>query len=86
MSGTYVDLELDPHRAHDGRVWIDDEDQFAEACRAGLISLEVALQARAATTEITTLLRGSHEPFGVAGRDRLQAAIQMQLPPLTDLA
>jgi hypothetical protein len=82
---TYVDLELDPHRSQAGRVWIDDEDEFEAACRAGLISREEQTQARLGASETAGLLRASKEPFGGAGWDRLHAGIEMRLPPLTDL-
>ena len=42
----YVDLELDPVRHSDGRVEIEDVDEFDAACRAGWISVEHAALAQ----------------------------------------
>ena len=81
---TYIDLELDPW-AYDGRVEIDDEDEFDDACEAGLISPDEALEARAAATEVVRAMRGHFEPFGSLGWSRLDEAIRAALPPITEL-
>lgn len=83
---THVDLELDPHRSCDGRVWIDDEDEFADACRAGTISPDEQTAARAAADEIEQRLRRLDEPFGTTGWQWLRRGIALPLPPLTKLA
>jgi predicted RNA-binding protein associated with RNAse of E/G family len=82
---TYIDLELDPHCNEDGLVWIDDEDEFAEACQSGLIPPDEQLAARDAANEVERLLRAREEPFGSAGWDKLREALSVELPPLTDL-
>lgn len=83
---TYVDLELDPHRAQDGRVWIADEDEFVEACDAGIISRDEQVAARTAATEVERLLRVQGEPFGSVGWRWLHRAMAMPLRPLTALS
>lgn len=81
---TWVDLELDI-TARDGRIEVHDEDEFAEACAAGVITREQATRAREATTDTTGWLTNYSEPFGLLGWDRLEAAIAMELPPITKL-
>ena len=82
---TYVDLELDPHRSQDGRVWIDDEDEFLDACNAGTIAPDEQVAARAAADEIERRLRALEEPFANAGWQWLRQGMAMQLLPLTEL-
>ena len=81
---TYIDLELDPW-AYDGRVEIDDEDEFDDACGAGLISPAEALEARKAATEVVDAMQIHSEPFGNLGWSRLDEAIRAALPPITEL-
>jgi hypothetical protein len=84
MAGEWVfeDLELDLQRSEDGRVWIDDEDEFAYACEAGLISDVERIAARSAADELHQLLAVSAEPFGTAGWDWLDYARGLGLTPL----
>jgi hypothetical protein len=81
----YTDLELDPLAFSDGRVVIEDEDEFAAACEAGLISIGEAAKGRAAATEMKRCLRHRTEPFGRLGWDRLDEALRMSLPPIRSL-
>ena len=86
----YIDLELDviAHgKGHvaDGRVHIDDEDEFLAACEAGLISRDEAKQARDAATEMEQCLRLRTEPFGRLGWDKLDKAIGLCLPAIRKL-
>ena len=81
----YIDLELDPIKGRDGRVRVDDEDVFTEACLAGLISPDQAAKARAATSEVERRMRQNVEPFGRAGWDRLNEALRLKLSPIADL-
>lgn len=82
---TYIDLELDPHAYPGGLVEIEDEDEFAAACQAGVIPPHEQLAARAAATEVTLLLRAEEEPFGRAGWEKLHEAVRLPLPPLRRL-
>ncbi|CAN5560739.1 hypothetical protein BH10ACT10_BH10ACT10_17350 [soil metagenome] len=79
---TYIDLELDPWVSNTGAVTTDDWDEFQIACTAGRIDTHEASQAITAVTTLEDLLRGGVEPFGVAGRERLTAAMRLPLPPL----
>lgn len=79
---SYTDLKLDPYAFGDGRVVVDDEDEFAAACEAGSISRNEAVEARAAATEIEQFLRGRTEPFGHTGWDKLEKAMGLSLPPI----
>ncbi len=78
----YTDLELDLFAFPDGRVGIDDEDEFVAACEAGLISRSEAIKARAAATEVERCLHRRTEPFGRVGWDKLNQALGLSLPPI----
>jgi hypothetical protein len=82
---TYIDLELDPHRTEDGRVWIADVDEFLAACDTGSISGDEQVAARAAASEIEQRLRVLSEPFRTAGWEWLRRAMAMTLAPLMEL-
>jgi len=79
---SYVDLELDPIRNEHGVVWVDDEDEFEAACRAGLISATEEREARRTADQIQQMLEERAEPFGNVGWDHLERAIGYGLPPL----
>ena len=81
----YFDLELDPHRYADGRVVIEDEDEFTAKCEAGAISSEEAVAATAAAEEVGRALRSRAEPFGDVGWSRLEEGLLLELPPLVEL-
>lgn len=82
---SYIDLELDPLAFFDGRVEIDDEDEFVAACEGGLISANEAVTARATAAEVEEYLRDQIEPFGLVGWGKLDEAIGLSLPPITML-
>jgi len=82
---TYIDLELDPVARSDGRVDIVDEDEFVAACEAGFISHDEAIKARTAATEVGQSMRSHTEPFGRLGWDKLDEALSLSLPPITEL-
>jgi predicted RNA-binding protein associated with RNAse of E/G family len=63
----------------------EDEDEFVDACAAGLISSVEKLEARKATVEVEAAIRAQDEPFGQLGWNKLDMAIAMSLEPLTDL-
>lgn len=81
----FVDLELDPYRGPDGRVAVEDEDEFVAACEAGLISPEAAAAARATAAGLASWLSDDVEPFGLVGWQKLRAAVALGLAPLTRL-
>jgi exosome complex RNA-binding protein Rrp4 len=72
--------------ATNGRVWVDDEDEFVAACLAGAISDDEQVAARAAATEMERRLRVLDEPFGTAGWGWLREGMTMSLPRLTELS
>ena len=81
----YDDLELDPVVLCDGRVETHDEDEFIEACSAGLITAEESGEARAAADWVEQAQRDRKEPFGRKGWERLEAANRLALRPITEL-
>lgn len=65
---SFVDLELDPVRHEaDGRVEIEDEDEFAASVDAGWMSDTDALLAREAAESMADVLRAGDEPWGEVG-------------------
>ena len=78
----FEDLELDPYRGSDGRVFVDDEDEFVAACTAGSITPKEEAAARAAADEVAGWLTDSVEPFGQVGQEKLRDAVQRGLAPL----
>jgi hypothetical protein len=83
---TYTDLELDPLLWADGHVDVDDEDEFAASCEAGLISDGEAASARSTTVDIVKRMQDGTEPFGLLGWERLDEALSLALPPITTLS
>ena len=81
----YIDLELDLVAHADGRVRIEDEDEFIDACEAGLIARDEAIHAQAAAVEIERGLRDRTEPFGRHGWDKLDEALLLPLSPIRAL-
>ena len=62
-----VDLDLDVVRGETGRVWVDDEDEFAEHRIAFGYPDDVVQAASHSCDELQTLVRGGTAPFdGVA--------------------
>jgi hypothetical protein len=60
-------------------VWIDDEPEFLEACRAGIISADEQAAARAAADEIERRHRLLEEPFWNTGWQWLRRGIAVPL-------
>ena len=82
---TYTDLELDPLVWADGRITVDDEDEFVESCEAGRISDSEATSARSTTMEVVKCMQDGAEPFGRLGWERLGEALSLSLPPIRTL-
>lgn len=64
-----VDLDLDVIRDPDGRVWIDDEDEFAEHQVSLGYPEHVVAAARASCEEVFGAVTGATGPFAGAHRD-----------------
>lgn len=58
-----VDLDLDVVRDPDGRVWVDDEDEFAQHQRAFGYPAEIVDLARTTAERIRKALRDQQHPF-----------------------
>lgn len=63
---TLADLDLDVRRQH-GRLWIEDEDEFAERRALGIYPDDVVRAALAATAKVEAALRADVEPFASIG-------------------
>ncbi len=81
----YTDLELDPIAFSTGRIIVEDEDEFSDACHAELIPPNEAIEARTATTTVVEHLRHHNEPYGQVGWHMLNEAISLSLPPICEL-
>jgi len=64
-----VDLDLDVIRDPDGRVWIDDEDEFAEHQVTLAYPQDVIDAARASCEDVLAAVTAGAGPFGGAHRD-----------------
>ena len=81
----YTDLELDPIAFPKWRIIVEDEDEFTDACTAGLIPPNDATEARSATTKVVEYLRHHIEPYVQVGWNKLEKAIHLSLPPIREL-
>lgn len=81
---TFEDLELDPFRRPDGTIGTEDWDELAAAHAAGLITNTEREAAENTARTLEKQFTTNTEPFGRAGWDRLSAAIERDLSPLTD--
>ena len=80
---SWIDLELDVLRDASGSVWVEDEDEFADAIAAGQIPAEEERAAVAVTTELERRLRDYVAPFDLAtGWEHHDASIALELEPL----
>ncbi|MEV4822445.1 DUF402 domain-containing protein [Micromonospora sp. NPDC049274] len=69
----YVDLELDPVRHEgDGRVEIEDWDEFEQACRHGWMTSDDATLAQTTAERCAEVLRHGTEPWLGRGWDMLR--------------
>jgi hypothetical protein len=69
---TAIDLDLDVIRYWDGRVLLDDEDEFDEHRIAYGYPEDVVSSARRAADEILEAVTSGREPFGEVGRRWLE--------------
>jgi hypothetical protein len=81
---TFEDLELDPFRRADGTVGTEDWDELAAAHASGLVTDAERDAAEQAARSLEQQFTEGAEPFGHVGWDRLAAAIDLDLPPLTN--
>ena len=58
-----VDLDLDVIRGTTGRVWVDDEDEFAEHRRTLGYPVDVVEHARESCTSVEAAVRANEAPF-----------------------
>ena len=72
---TMIDLDLDVVRFRDGRVLIDDEDEFLEHQVAYGYPPDLIEKARAVTNEIEAMVTARVEPFGAVGEAWLARAL-----------
>jgi hypothetical protein len=66
-----VDLHLDVLRARDGRILLDDEDEFTEHQVLYGYPPEIIAGAKASADRLMTAVRSRDEPFGAVGEDWL---------------
>ena len=66
-----VDLDLDVIRGTTGRVWVDDEDEFAEHRVSLAYPPDVVQGALASCRAVQEDVEAGEEPFGVAAREWL---------------
>jgi hypothetical protein len=72
---TFVDLELDPVRHEiDGRIEVEDQDEFEDALRHEWMSQRDATTALRVAAQVEKSLRERIEPLGQVGWERLEAA------------
>ena len=80
---SWIDLELDVLRDESGAVWVEDEDEFADAIAAGQIPGNEREAAIAVTNELERRLRGHVAPFDLAtGWRHHDAAVALGLTAL----
>lgn len=69
---SFTDLELDVIQHSDGSLVIEDEDEFADACRAGHINEADAAFAESACAHAVSMVELGREPFDQLGWCRLE--------------
>jgi hypothetical protein len=62
-----IDLDLDVIHHRDGRIYVDDEDEFEQHRVEHNYPDDVVANARAALDEVLALIHAGAEPFGEAG-------------------
>ncbi len=63
-----ADMDLDVVRRRDGRIWIEDEDEFAEHTVSYGYPADVVATTRATADALLTAVREECEPFGTTWR------------------
>ena len=81
----YVDLELDLYKSSDGTVGVFDQDEFVEAVAQGLISEEEQRICLDITGRLDARLHVDDPVFDGLAWSLLEAAIALQLRPITDI-
>ncbi len=81
----YEDLYLDLYKRGDGRMIIDDEDEFVAAITAGHLTSEEAAETRSAVEDALRAVEALAEPFDEMPWQRLDEAVALSLAPLTEL-
>jgi uncharacterized protein len=73
-----ADMDLDVVRRADGRIWIEDEDEFAEHAVSYGYPADVVATTRATADALLVAVREEFEPFGTTWRrwiDRVDAIV-----------
>lgn len=78
----FEDLELDPYVLLDGTYGVEDEDEFAEAVGAGLITDDERETAERTVDVLRAELTHKNSRLLAAGQRRLAMAIDLGLDPL----
>ena len=79
---SWVDLVLDVRRTPDGAVFLEDEDEFEDACTAGHINEAERRAAEAAGAQLVDWLTTRTPPFDDTGWQRFEEAASLTLPAL----
>ncbi|MDJ0953137.1 MAG: DUF402 domain-containing protein [Acidimicrobiia bacterium] len=74
---TMVDVDLDIMRAADGRVAIEDEDEFEQHQVEMDYPQRLIDTARATTARIALAVESRHEPFGAVGESWMAKAVSL---------
>jgi hypothetical protein len=82
---TYEDLELDLLISATGDWTLEDEDDFASVCAAGLISDAEAAHATATVRDLVARLERRDPLFNRIGWQRLRSYADLNLPGIVDL-
>lgn len=69
-----MDLDLDVVRRDDGRVWVDDEEEFAEHSTCYGYPAGVVAVARETADAVLAAVREEAEPFGATWRRWVERA------------
>lgn len=71
-----IDLDLDVIQHRDGRIYVDDEDEFEAHRVEYAYPDDIVKNARAACDEVLGLMRMGAEPFGSVGPGWLELLVQ----------
>lgn len=78
----FQDLELDPFLLQDGTFGVEDEDEFEDACTAGLITEDERAAAERAVDDLRIEFSSPDSTLVEAGRRRLADAVLLGIAPL----